>query len=1148
MKLSAVLLLVGFLQVSAAVESQNKRVKINENNISLTELLWKIQSKTDFVFVFSSEDVDQFNDLSIELEGDLNEVLLQILDDKGLTFELRNNTYVIREKTAKEESSETKQVQDKVIIRGVVTDEQGLPIPGVNVIQEGTTNGTISEMSGEYTLSVSSKETSLVFSFIGFKTQTIALEGRTIVNVVMNVEVADLGEVVVTGVQTIEKGRATGSFTILKEDDLEQVVSTDFREKLIGAATGVYVDKNNNLLIRGESTLEATTSPLVVVDGIPLESSTLNINPNDIDQISVLKDAASASIWGVRAANGVIVITTKRGAKDGNVSVNYTGQFSVEDKVDVGDFHRLNASEYAALEFERYLGKGVLKWGPTQGYNPIEKVWLDYASKGTISLDEANAKVAAIGSFDNERQIEDLFYRRKMVQQHNLSLRAGSEKVSYYFSVNYDQTKAELVGNSMDKLNFIGNTDVNLTKGIDLQLGVRGSYLNSTANGDGGAWKRLPYERILDGNGDYVDQFNGLIDSYEALTEEYGFLDWSYNNLRDVRMNDKVNESTNFATSAKLILEPLKGLKFTTFGSYETGRSEGRDLYVEEHSYVKRMKNQYTEVDDMTTPDIVAYHLPRKGGILDLSYANSVSFDVRNTLEYDYTKNDIRVKLMAGNELYSFKTKFNSNRLFGYDDKLLTHEDIDLASLQKGHVRGFTGGYTSMDYTPLMSETVERYESYFGSAGLTYKDKYDLFGSARLDKTNLLVKARKYRNNPSWSIGGKWHLSQESFFHNAWINDLSLKASYGLGGNIHKGTAPNITGYVEQSTFLAGLNYLTIGNPENPQLGWEKTNVFNLGLDFSMFNSRLSGSLEYYNKNSKDLLSNVDSDPTTGWSSVYINAATVLNRGLDASLHGRILTKGFKWDAGVNFSYNYNEVTSISYTPSVGGLFSQTPLEGKPISYVAAIPYGGLDATGEPTVMKKGDDTKLNPYALAQFSIEDHKFMGRSTPPVFGSLSNTFRYKDFTLGILITYKLGHKVRMPSPDNSFFMDFNPTEWMSEKYRWTQPGDEATKWVPKLESTGLFVNSYRINAVKYSDFLVDDGDIVRLKSINLQYSLNKLFKSLPLKGGAIRFTAEDVWFWAANRYNLDSDYLAVSGFGSPLSLPVRAKYSVSLKLNL
>ena len=1149
MKLFTIFMLVGVFQLTASVKGQNALVNLNMHEASLVEFFSEIAHQTDYEFLYNHDLVSGKETVSLEADQqDLKELLEDVLYERGLDYQLDDNVIIISKREYVAPVSEPAPAVQEKRVTGNVTDENGIPLPGVSVVVKGTSNGVATDIDGNYSIKVEYKDAFLIFSFVGMTSQEVAYNGQAVQNVILSADSETLGEVVVTGLQTIEKGRATGSFQILKSEELDAVISTDFREKLIGAASGVYVDKDNNLMIRGQSTFNASTKPLIVVDGIPLESSDFNINPNDIDQISILKDAASASIWGVRAANGVVVISTKRGKKDGKLSINYSGSYSVEDKVDISDYGQLNSAEYAALEFERLLGKGFIEWGSTAGSNPLERVYLDY-EKGLYDLDEAWKKVDEIGSFDKESQVEDLFYRRKTLQQHNISLSVGTERASHYFSVNYDKINAELVGNSSEKVNFVGNTDINLSKGIDLQLGVRGVYRKGSNNGDARAWERAPYLRILDKNGDYENQNYDIKQEYQELTESKGFLDWSQNNLRKVRMNDITSESSNITTSLKLTIEPIKNLKYSVYGSYEIGNTNGEDYYSPDHDYTRFMKNTYTEVDNITDANIIDYHLPKKGGILDRSNSKFKSYVFRNTLDYLLELDDFCFKVMGGTELYSIQVKNNSDRLYGYDPDIMSFESIDQASLAAGILKGATGSEIGLKNYTDISEILEKYASYFGSASVTYKEKYDLFTSLRLDQTNMLVNSSDFRNNPSWSVGTKWHISEEAFFGEGIVNDLALKVSYGLSGNIDKSTGPDMVGEITSSSFLEGLNYLDITNPENKELGWEKTKVLNVGCDFAAFNSRLMGTVEIYNKVSNDVLSRVSNDPTAGWSTIYKNAASIRNRGIDINLNARILDKKLKWDAGLNFSYNNNEVTSIDYTPTADGLFTPSPMEGQSIDFIAAIKYGGLDETGEPLVMKRKGDEVYAFKELSNFTIDDYKIMGRATPPVFGSFNTSLKYNGFNLSMLITYKFGHKMRLPAPDNSAFIGFDPTKWMSEKYRWVKPGDEAVKMFPKLETTGSFNNSSRVLAVKNSDYLVDDADIIRLKSIRLGYDLSKLKKILPIKGGELSLSAENVWFWAANRYNLDSDYVDSFSYRSSLiSLPARSKYTVSLKLNL
>jgi len=1134
-----ILLLFAFsVQLNASVLSQQK-VSLKMRNVSAKELIKEIENQTNLGFIYNLSEIEKLDGISIEVEEQtVKEVLDEVLNNTGLTYELNKSVIIIMPKSAKA----IKEIQqDKKEIKGKVTDKDAIPLPGVSVVIKGTNVGVATNIDGEYILEIEKDNSILVFSFVGMNSREVKYSGQVSLDIVLLSNTEQMKEVVVTGIQTIEKGRATGSFTILKSEDMDNVVTTNFREKLIGTVPGVYVDGDNGLLIRGTGSLRVNSNPLIVIDGIPSES--INVNPNDIEQITVLKDAASASIWGIRAANGVIVITTKRGTKNGRLTVNYTGDYSIEDKVNIGDFNKLNALEYAELEFERDLAKG-LSTSDVGGYNPVEKVWFDLYN-GDINEDQAWERVRQIGSFDNEKQIEDLFFQKSTVQHHNISLKGGTDKISHYFSADYIRSKSALIGNSSDYFNFVGNTDINIAKGIDLQIGLKGTYGQQDLNGDSdqmssySVYYDLPYQRILDEEGNYVDQNYGYSDEYRALLTENGFLDWSKNNLRQMRMNDKKGENLRLTTSLKLDIELFKGLVFSTFGSYSSGKVEEKDHYSKDHYLVRNLKNRFTQVENTDDPKIVAYHLPRKGGILDLSYYKSNFYTVRNILRYESKFNDFSVRLMAGNELYSKKTESSDHRLFGYQEKTLSSEAIDLVALRSGKLIGASGNRVTLyeEESPLsISESVEKYASYFGSMGLTFKEKYDLFMSVRLDQTNLLVNSSKYRNNPSWSVGGKWNISDEEFFDSDWINSLAFRASYGLSGNIDKNTGPDIVGSISSAGYATGLTSLYITNPENKELGWEKSNVLNLGLDYSVLDNSLSGSIEIYEKKSHDLLSSVNIDPSSGWSSVLKNTAEVLNRGVDVSLNARILNKQLKWDVGTVFSYNYNKVTDLNYTPSVSSIYFGSPIRGKAISYIAAIPYGGLDASGEPLIMKKGDNTKYDYSELDNLTIEDHKFMGRSTPPVFGSLTNTFRYKDFSLGVFVTYKLGHKVRLPAADNSSWSFFQPTKWLSKKYRWVKSGDEKTKMIPKFSKY-----SYdRIKSVKYSDYLVDDGDIIRLKSISLEYNLSRLFKNTAIKRASVRLNAENLWYWAANRYDIDSDYMS--------GLPIRAKYTVRLKLNL
>lgn len=777
-----------------------------------------------------------------------------------LDYETDNRTVAMREVTYQSDKTRT--------IKGVILDAKTQePLIGASVMDVHNQKGTVTDLEGQFTLVVNENTKKLEISFIGYKTSSIKLDNRNTLRILLDEDSQLLDEVVVTGIQTIEKGRATGAYNIVNQEDMKNIYSTSLSEKLEGAVPGLYLDKDNNMTIRGLSTLNANTKPLIVVDGFPLESSELNLNPNDIAQVTVLKDAASASIWGIRAANGVIVITTKRGDK-GRVSVNYSGTLTSSGAVDWDDLHILSSDQYVKARFESILDQGI-SGAAYNGLNELEKIYSQY-NQGNITLDNAWSQVNELGRFNNAKQITDNFYRHAFTQQHNVSLSTGGERSSTYLSFSYDQSKTHEVGNEYNKFNLLVNNDFKLHRTFTVAVGLRGTYRNSKNNSiDMTGYE--PWQRILNDDGSYYNEYNGVSEEWASDCLALGMRDWHKNTLEMMRMNDNRTKDYNLSTTLKLNWTPIEGLEISSQGSYEFGHIQGTQFYSEEHYTTRDLTNRFTEVEvvDGHPVAILENHLPTSGGIKNLNDTHLYSYSIRNMISYTDSFKDFNYKVMAGNEIYSLEGNNYSNWLWGFDPDLLTSQSINLATLQSG-VYGYNGRTQNLDesYSPTYTETLERYVSYFGTANIGYKNRYDVFASVRLDQTNLLTNASKFRNNPSWSVGGKWDIHKEQFFKADFVNALSLRVSYGLTGNIDKSTGPDIVAEALSDYSIPSLNYLMVTNPANPQLGWEKTYSWNAGADYMLFNNRISGSVDFYHKLSKGLLADVDIDPTTGWSKI----------------------------------------------------------------------------------------------------------------------------------------------------------------------------------------------------------------------------------------------------------------------------------------
>ena len=1121
----------------AAGQLQNTTVTLDLRGATMEEFARQVKQQTGYTFFYNDLTAPELEPITLQTENKLlGDVLREVVGSRGYDFVVEGKTIIFKKAVPQPRA---------VKVTGRVDDEHGEPLPGVSVVLKGTTTGVATDINGEFTLMVPDAEAVLVFSFVGMKTQELPVVADKPMRVVLESASEQMDEVVVTGVQTIEKGRATGSFALINQEDMKAVYSMSLSEKLEGQVPGLYLDKNNEMIIRGVSTLNANTKPLIVVDGFPMESSELNLNPNDIEQVTVLKDAASASIWGIRAANGVVVVTTKRGAQNKGLQVSYSGNVTYGSRASWDDLHILNSHDYAHLDFENAVAQGVSN-RPYSGRTEIEDIALAYEN-GELSLEQAYAKVDTIGMFNNQKQIEDNFYRNTFSQQHNLSIQAGGERNAMYISLSYDQNKDTEVGNEYNKVNLLFNNDVYLRKNFTASLGVRGTYQVTKRNAED-VTEYEPYKRILNDDGTYYNERTGISDVWQEAFLELGMKDWHKNILENMRMNDKKTKDYNVSTSLRLSWKPIEQLELSSQGNYEFGNSEAIDWYSEDHYYTRDLTNQYTEVDvqDNRPVKIIENHLPTSGGIRDITNEHTISYSVRNMITWADQQGEFDYKVMIGNEFYSLEGNTYSDRLWGYDPELLTSQSINLADLQAG-VPGYTGTGDdfNLSYAPSTTETLERYTSYFGTASVTWRERYDLFGSVRLDQTNLLTNAKEFRNNPSWSVGAKWNIAREDFFKADWVDDLGLRLSYGLTGNIDKSTGPDIV--VEAETdFWTQMNFLNVTNPSNPELGWERTYSWNVGVDAMLWNGRLNLTADFYNKKSKNLLANVEIDPTAGWTSVYRNSAEVENRGVDLTLSGKLIDRAVEWDATLQFSFNKNEVTSLNYTPTISGAYSGSPMLGQPVGYIAVHRYGGLDEDGEPTFLYEDGGEQQSYLDLGNLTIDDLKFMGRTEPPVFGSLSTSLRFYDFTLSLMVNYKFGHKMHLPAPIPSMFG--LRKEWYSEEYRWVEGDLNLDKWVPK-HSTNLFQDFNRSECLERSDKLVDDADMIQLKSVSLEYDFTRLLNKIKIRGGSLRVSAENVAYWVANDWDLNPDQVIEGADGSyGLTFdPAKPRMVVSLNLN-
>lgn len=1128
------LITLGITTVKAQAPAA-KTVNINFKSVPVATVLNAIQKQTDLNFVYSSTLAATWPKVTVRAsKKPAEEVIKEITGIIGCTYSIKSNIVTITQQrlSGKERT-----------IKGHVRDNDGELLVGVPVCIGESRVCTITDADGFYTFKIPVEATTLKFSYVGMETVYATIpRGTSDVTreITMHPDVM-LDEVLVTGYQQIESGRATGSFDIIKPEQLKTVVSSDVVDNLEGVVPGLAIDGNGNMIVRGQATIYAETKPLIVVDGFPMEYGTYNVNPQDIESISVLKDAAAASIWGVRAANGVLVITTKKGKMNKKTEVSYNGSIKLGSRFDVASMNLLGSADMIAWEREHIANnENYIERRENYGtyYSEATDIQRQY-ELGQISEGERDSRFAALASYDNTKDIQKEFYRPSLLQMHNITVSGGGANTSNYLSFNFENNLATLKGNDLNRAGIQWNSILEICKNIRMTSGMRGNYstqdVYSFSPND-----IMPYVHLKDAQGNYVNEYHGVAQSWKDRLEGEGYVDWSYNRLKDRDLVSNNVKHYNIQANLQFDFTLPYGFVFTTSGMVAIDHNSQETIYDRLSYNVRNQFNQFTS----NQGGVLTHYIP-EGATMDKSDMNSISYTWRNVLNWKYEKDDWFATAMAGCEMFAIRTKSSSNTYYGFDPQAMTfaNSTMNFDTLRTGVMGYNPTSVSTLFYNPLLGDAEDRFFSTFFTASATYKDRYTVFASMRYDKTNLFGRSGKYRDSPTWSVGGMWDISKEQFFQIPAIDRLALKASYGLSGNIDKSTSPYLIAWSGLDMY-SGLSTLSINNPENKDLRWEKVYTFNLGIDLSAWKNRLNFSLDFYNRPTHDALGQTIIDPTLGFDSVMKNTSNILNRGIDMSIGGTtVRTKDFSWNTTLTFSYNYNKVTKVlSGEPTTNVALEKNPLEGKPVDYVMVYRLGKLDAAGNPQMMDAAGEL-YNYQATGSFTLDDLLYLGRLSPKYYGAWSNTLRYKSFDLAFMITYKLGHKMMMPTISN---VDYGERPYKDFANRWMKAGDEDKTWIPKDPVDG-HGHDY-ILAVNQNDHMVEKGDILRLKSISLGYDFTSLLKKGTwVKSIYARVSAENVWYHAANRDGIDPDNTISTGRGVNYLGDLPHYYTLTLNVN-
>jgi len=1180
MKLTLLLITVSFLQVSA--KSVGQSVSLSGRNIPLKNVFVSIKRQTGYMVAYAREVLQESKPVSVDVQNmTLTSFLDLVFKDQPLKYTIDNKTILVSEKplSAQDVIFQYRGLPAdtaRFIVAGSVTDSTGKPLAGATVLVRGKQqNLTTTDNNGKFVLRAALNDV-VVVSYIGYEDKSwlvknagdaITFSLKPVVTRLDNVDV------VYTGYQALPKERATGSFGVITGRELAKIPSTSLFERMQGMVSGVDVTtatvagktRNGSIRIRGFSTIPSSYSkvssdPLLVIDGFPsqisISAGALDyLNPDDIDQVTILKDAAAASIWGMQAANGVIVIVTKKGARNSKPSISFNATYGTSASPRMDYYPQNNSAEYIDLEKE-HIDKGIFtdpipKSAPGSYYpeNASQAQLAIFSFKrGEITAAQLDAKIVQLGSQDNRSQVSKYLLQPASTQQYVLSFSGGGPNSSFYTSAYYYQDepvyKANMnrgytlnAGNTASLLNgkLTISTSLNYSNKRD-KLNMSSVTALSTVQGG-----LRPYDMLKDGNGQtiYYDPF--LVSSTARTLEGRGYLPFSYSPIDELNYSNKIANDNSIMLNLGINTNITSWLNVNISGNVGRVFSEA-ETYDEPESYAARMiQNKATGL----YPTYIAKGLP-KGGKLALANSLGRSYNLRGTIGINKSWRDMhQVNMIVGSEIREVFSKSSGETRYGID-KSINAFGLPFAGISYKDIYGANQTMQPTGYG--ISQSTTRALSYYSNAAYTFMGKYTISGSARFDDFNLLGVERRKRALPLWSAGVKWNIIKESFMKSVpWIDNLGARMTIGFSGNAPQGYAPVTQINVLGADYYSGLPFANIGTPAIDNLTWEKTRVINLGLDYSLFKNRLYGSAELYYKLSTDIIWNLPINGTYGFTGTLFNAANLNGKGVDLSVSVvPVVTKSFKWTSTINLSYNTNIIKDTRFKKQVGSLGGDYPYDGYPIDYMFSYLWAGLDKTGQGLIYSQDRKTI---YTINDYPFYDIRgYSGRTTSPWFGGFINAFSYKGFDLSAWFSFNFGGVFRKPAA-NGFGFSNNGFVGRSKEIatRWRKPGDEAVTNFPGMVY-GVGTSFYSsINRFIESDYLVRSRSYIKCRQVSLSYNVPGSFlNKIGLKNLTVSAVARELGLvWAKNEEKLDPEYLYSTGSG--FQLPPSVKYTFRIATN-
>ena len=1190
MKYLIILLMAFHLNGFSEVKAQ-RVAEYKVENANLKSCIKKVEQLTGKGFIYNGNDLERVGNITLHLKDvELNELLTRLLDGSGYTYELVNGVIaIIKEKNVPQKTIEQER------LKGIVRDVRGNALPGVTVLIKGTNLGVVTDTAGRFMLTIPrEKEIVLVLSFVGMEKQEVkVMDFQREIQVVMREKADELDEVVITGYSETTKRKAAGSVAVLTREAFENKIPTSVDDILQGLVAGVSVTAKSGrpgeyakIRVRGINTIQGDAEPLWVVDGVPLQddlpdinttqikSGNLNeifingvggINPSDIENVTILKDAAAAAIYGSRAAGGVIVITTKSG-RPGKMKVNYSMSLTMGLKPQ-RDANLMNSKEKLAWEqelWDEFSADAFASKGATHvavvgitgmvranklGKNGI--LWTDSENFSPMSDSEKEAYLNDLSSHSTD-WFDELF-RNSFEMNHHLSLSGGDQKYTYFFSLGYTSQEGLVRKTDYERYNLNFRLRMMPLPKLSIDATIKVSRLESGSYSGSVdpftyAYFANPYERPYNADGSY--RADMTYQNLSAINDGDIGVDLlpanGFNILREIDETSGRNDKMTTSGSLNLRYNITNKIAFTGLLSYTYDHNKSEDV-IGKDTYAAFTDRLYF---DNTNANWTPY------GSITQTASSGDSYNARGQFSYvDTYWNDHSISVLAGAELRGNKSKRFYTKRYGYDP--------DTGNFSTP-VNPEPGSDDASAYANLMDQLSGQsikentFASFYASLDYTFLDRYILNASFRTDGSNNFGSKEQF--NPTWSLGAAWHMDQENFMSALWpyINRLTLRAAAGYTGNVVQGVYKQLV-IKYGSAYWNGEKTGSIDKAPNPRLRWEKTRDMKVAVDFGLFDERVSGLVEGYYRKSYDVISNSVLSSTTGFRSMVYNASDIVNKGIEGTLRVVALDiSDFKINVGANVAWNYNKLAR--YRNSNGVTLVDGKVEGYPQDAIFGGKLIGIDPWTGYYLYKLRPDANIKETSDLNDIKNYRYYIGTENAPVTGGFNVQFVYRNLSLNVGASYACGGKTKslMDSPANcdkvAWYGNETPQSPYSDLYRnhlnvtkdmtdrWTEDRTIGTKYPRIVDYLGESLSLRTYNAMSntiVNGAFYESNSYLRIRDITLSYSFPKpMLQRMGLSSVMMYFTM--------NNFFTFTDYSGIDPETPGATYPITRSMSFGLSV--